>query len=220
MHRKQKKSKWVRYFIQAKRQTGYKLNGRYKAIEKSQLDTLKSWAKKNKGIPLCALYKNLQLNNGDLYEYYNSITEFDKRAMGITLAIPDSFLKGNDFNTLHIFNDNFLRIFHRYRYNPKHLAFYNHNVNTAVPFHELAYFTIEFAEAYNEEYKKQNAKNILSFFFFFCFSNSFLYGDVDNLIPIINSSPDELIIEFDRRLESKEAPFNSSAILILDTFEE
>lgn len=96
--------------------------------------------------------------------------------------------------------------------------FYFHNVQAAIPFHELSYYTIEYAEYINKAYIDNIKSGNINFFFFFPFSNS-LYGDAGNLIPIIKGTPESLLDNFYSRGKENNEKFNSKAILILDTNE-
>ncbi|MDX1701115.1 MAG: hypothetical protein R3250_10875, partial [Melioribacteraceae bacterium] len=95
--------------------------------------------------------------------------------------------------------------------------FYEDNAQVGVPLHELANFTVEKAEEFNKRYKNQKAKNILPFFFFFFFDPE-LFGDDDELIPIINMNEEELIEDFRKRIEIKDnnEGFRPKALIILE----
>jgi hypothetical protein len=211
-----KKRKFIRFFIQAKRLYGNKLNSRYMAYDTKQSKVLEDYSKKYKGIPLYSLYNHLDVSESELLRYYNSITPFNKKHLGVTLTTTSKLKGGNQFNSIH---DNKILGYFRvpfYRYHPSDLEFYEDNVQVGVPLHELANFSIEKAEKFNKKFRENNAKNKLSFFFFF-FDDELINGNDDELIPILNMSEKELISDFRKRVEiNNNEEYNPQALIILE----
>jgi len=210
---------YVRYLIQAKRLYGSSLNSRYTTTNNQQITTLQNYAKRPdvNAIPLFALYNHLEVNGSTLEGYYNSITMFDKKAMGITLTTTTKMNIDHSFEAIHNANRPYFR-YPLYRYHPNDLFFYNDNMQTGVPFHELAYFTIAKAKEYNRIHLANQAQNVAGFFFFF---GKFLFGEGDDLIPILkNTNKEELTTSFRNRYEqNSNSPFNPGTLIIMDTNE-
>lgn len=211
-----KKRKFIRFFIQAKRLYGNKLNSRYNAYDPSQSKKLEDYSKTYKGIPLYSLYNYLAVPNSDLLRYYNSDSNFNKKHLGVTLATTTKLKGGNHFNSIH---DNGILNYYRmpfYRYHPLDIDFYEDNIQVGVPLHSLANFTIEKAEDFNELHRSNKSKNTLPFFFFF-FDPELLGGD-DELIPILKMNEEELTQDFRRRAEinNKDNGFNPQALIIIE----
>jgi hypothetical protein len=212
------KRKFIRFFIQAKRLYGNKLNSRYNAYDANQSKVLEDYSKTYKGIPLYSLYNHLDVPTSELLRYYNSTTNFDKKHLGVTLATTTKLKGGNQFNSIH---DNGILNYFRlpfYRYHPLDMEFYEDNIQVGVPLHELANFTVEKAEEFNRRNKQNNSRNILPFFFFF-FDPELLSDDSGDLIPILGMSEEELVADFRKRTElnnNNKEGYNPQSIIIIE----
>lgn len=211
-----KNNKFIRFFIQAKRLYGNKLNSSYKKYDSKQSSVLEAYSKTYKGIPLYSLYNHLDVPESELLRYYNSMDNFNKKHLGITLATTTKLKGGKRFDSVH---DNEILKYYRepfYRYHPNDLQFYEDNIQVGVPFHGLASFTIEKAEEFNRIHKQNKSKNVLPFFFFF-FDPELLGGD-DELIPILNMNEEELVKSFKDRAEAniQNEGFSPKALIILE----
>lgn len=213
-----KKRKFVRFFIQAKRLYGNKLNSRYKAYDAHQCEQLEEYSKEYKSIPLYALFNCLDVPSGELKRYYNTDSAFNKKHFGVTLATTTKLKGGNKFDSVH---DSGILDYFRvpfYRYHPLDLDFYEDNIQVGVPFHQLATFTIEKAEEFNEKFRQNNAQGIVPLFFFF-FDPKLLSGDNEELIPIHNKSEEELVTDFRMRSENyrnNNEGYRPKALIILE----
>ena len=119
-----KKRKFIRFFIQAKRLYGHKLNSKYKAYDSSQSIILENYSKTYKGIPLYSLYNHLDIPESELLRYYNSVGVFNKKHLGVTLTTTTKLKGGANFNSVH---DSGILNYYRlpfYRYHPLDLQFY------------------------------------------------------------------------------------------------
>lgn len=211
-----KKRKFVRFFIQAKRLYGYKLNSRYNAYDFSQSKKMEEYATNYKGIPLYALYNHLDVPDVELLRYYNSTSPFNKKHLGVTITTTSKLRGGNQFNAIH---DNHILDYFRtpfYRFHPLDLEFYEDNAQIGVPLHELANFSIEKAERFNKKYRENIAKGKLHFFFFF-FDDELINDNNDELIPILKMDEEELVSDFKKRTEIKNSEgYNPKALIILE----
>ena len=210
------KRKFVRFFIQAKRLYGNKLNSRYDAYDKEQTEVLEKYAIQYKGIPLYSLYNHIDVPSSELSKYYNSIDNFKKKNLGVTLATTTKLKSSSQFAAIH---DSGILDYYRlplYRYHPNDLMFYEDNIQVGVPLHTLASFTIEKAEEFNKKYRQNLGKNILSFFFFFFDQD--LFGGDEELIPILKMNEEELVEDFKRRakINALEEGYNPKALIILE----
>ena len=213
-----KKRKFIRFFIQAKRLYGNKLNSRYNAYDPEQTKALEDYSKKYKGIPLYSLYNHLDVSESELLKYYNSTSIFNKKNLGVTLATTTKLKGGNYFNSIH--DSGILNYFRLpfFRYHPLDLEFYEDNIQVGVPLHDLANFTIEKAEEFNRRNRLNKTKNILPFFFFF-FDKDLLNDDGDDLIPILEMDENELVTDFRKRTQLKNESsegYNPKALIILE----
>ncbi|MGN6400883.1 MAG: DUF6615 family protein [Flavisolibacter sp.] len=216
--------KWIRLFIQSKRLYGNSTSDSYDAIKFDQVEKLINFSKKTVGIPTYAFYNHVTENDLVVCDYYNSITSFDRKSLGITLtsALTIKMLPTRKFADYH-YNygyhliprlqsvKSFEYLFYFYSEYRKHLS---------IPFHDLSYLTIDFAEEINKLYKKWQAKGYLPFFFFFFPGFEQLYGD-DELIPIIRNQGLEVLVS-DFRLRASENTasdfgFNPQALMVVDT---
>lgn len=215
-----KKKKFVRFFIQAKVLKGNYLNSVYKEYKLSQSNVLENYAKHNNGIPLYSLYNHLSIPELELYKYYNSPSKFNKKYLGVTISTTTKLKGGIKFDFVH---DSGITDYYRfplYRYHPDDILFYEDHIQSGVPLHDLANFSIEKAEEYNRVYKENKSKGIIPFFFFFFFDPE-LVGDNDELIPILNMSEEELVADFRIRtnpdsLEKKYEGYNPQSLIILE----
>ncbi|MDM1391302.1 hypothetical protein HX052_15235 [Myroides marinus] len=209
------KRKFVRFFIQAKRLYGSKLNSRYNKYDAKQSEKFENYAKRYKGIPLYALYNYLDVSESDLKRHYNCEDNFDKKHLGVTLATTTKLKGSNRFDEIH---DNGISNYYRipfYRYHPLNIDFYEDHLQVGVPLHLLANFTIEKAEEFNKIHRVNKSKSILPFFFFFFDTGLF---DDDEFIPIIRESEEELIENFKKRVEIKNniESFNPRVLIIIE----
>lgn len=191
----------VRFFIQAKKMRNYhSIDGKYD-IELDQLEKLEEYAVKEKATPLYALYQNLVGYPNPLHPYYNSITKYDRKALGITLS-PSTKIKKMK-------NESFASI-HKYDYSIKDIKkIINKDDNallddklllalylTTFPLHELAHLNLSFFEKINTSIKRarklKSSLNKLNFFFFFPFLN--VDDNNDNDVFYIHSLSDEEIV--------------------------
>jgi hypothetical protein len=201
--------KWIRFFIQSKRLYGYNITDNYDAIKFDQVNQIIQFSKDNIGIPTYAFYNHLEENDLTLNDHYNSVTPFDRKCLGITFtsALSIQMLKSRKFIDYH-FNYGFhlppsirpLKSFEHLFY------FYTHyRTHLSIPFHDIAYLTIDLAETMNKLYKKRQAKGTLPLFLFMWPGFENFYGD-DDLIPIIrDKSLETLTSEFRRRAQENEA---------------
>ncbi len=220
------KNKFVRYYIQAKSQIyDYSVNGTYKGISIDQINDMESYSKEvnKEGIPLFALYKYLDINDLDLEQYYNSFTDFDKESMGITITTTSKMKSAinNQISFSELHKSGMFPVFRHpyFKYNPGEIEKHLINVQAAIPFHDLAYFTIEMAEEYNKKKKAQNKfKSAKFFFFFFADYLLELFPENGGLIPIIKSSKEQLIQDFLVRNErNTDRSYKPQAIIIINT---
>jgi hypothetical protein len=215
-----RKGKFVRLFFQSKTLKGKDVKASYKEIDFDQTDNLISYAKKHTSLPMYAFYNHLMENDIRLHDYYNSASLFDKKNMGITIAAAYSVyrLKSKKFVKFHY---NFGR-----RINPAlySLRFYPHlfyfhdqsNSHLAVPFHELAFFTIDIAERINRMYQRIKSQGRLNLLLLLMGLEEF--DDSKKLIPILKTSPDELVEDFQlRQTQNEKSPFNPLALIIINT---
>lgn len=210
------KRKFIRFFIQAKRLYGNKLNSTYKAYSRNQTEILEAYSKQYKGIPLYSLYNHLDVPESELLRYYNAVGVFNKKHLGVTLATTTKLKTSARFNSIH---DSGILNYYRlpfYRYHPLDLDFYEDNIQVGVPLHELANFTIEKAEDFNKKHQRKKGKNILPFFFFFF--DSELLGDDDELIPILDMNEEQLVKDFRERAELniRDEGYSPKALIILE----
>lgn len=215
-----RKGEFVRFFFQSKKLKGKSLKDSYTEIKFEQTNDLINYSRKYKSLPMYAFYNHLMENDIRLHDYYNSATPFDKQSMGITISAAYSVyrLKSKKFAKFHY---NFGR-----RINPAlySLRFYPHlfyfhdqsNSHLAVPFHELAFFTIEIAERINRIYRRIKSQGRLSLLLLLMGLEEF--DDSKKLIPILKTSPDELVEDFKRRQNvAEKSPFNPMALIIINT---
>ena len=214
-----KKGKFIRFFIQAKKIQKTNIEGNYGEFKSDQCKNLESYSKEKKSIPLYALFNHLENSDRDIIKYYNSSSDFKKEFLGITLVTTSKMkIKGKrKFKDLH---ETEIPAYFRYpflRYHPNDIDFYEDSMQAAVPFHELAYFSIENAEAFNKRFKELKRKNSLGFFFFF-FDDE-LFDDGEELIPVLKTNSEELTRDFRERNERntiKKLAFNSKALIIIN----
>lgn len=212
-----KKKKFVRYFIQAKRLYGHKLNSSYGAYNSLQTATLETYSKKNKGIPLYALFNHLTVPDSTLIKYYNSVSDFKREYMGITVGTSTKLKAVTKFDEVHtsMYENYYRNPF--YRYHPNDIKFYEDRVQAGIPFHDLARFSIDEIETINKKYKENKKKNLLPFFFFF-FADELAGNDGEELYPILKMDKEELHSDFLRRSnnDNKVEGYNPKALLILE----
>lgn len=214
-----KKGKYVRLFIQAKRLFGKNVTNSYKDIDFAQTDRLVKYAKSQESLAMYALYNHFLCNDSRLEDYYNSCTAFDRKSMGITLtsAYSISKLRSKKFAKYHynfgrridptIFS---LRFF-------SHLFFFHQESHShlAVPFHEIAYLTIELAEKINRLRRKIRSKANLKLLLLLLLS---INDDEENVIPILKTNSNKLIEDFQKRNEAaNDADYNPRALIIINT---
>ncbi|TVZ47469.1 DUF6615 family protein [Olleya sp. Hel_I_94] len=219
-----KKGKYVRLFIQAKRLFGKNVSSKYDSMHFGQTEDLIKYSKGNSSLAMYAFFNHIVANSLVLENHYNSVTSFDKKSMGITVASAYSvkMLQSKKFTDYH-FNDGmridpklynlryFRHLFYFHRDTKKHLA---------IPFHELSYFTINMAEEINKMYKKIKSSGKLNFFFLFPFGLEETFDD--DLIPILNTNSEELISQFKNRTQDQTkvtVGYNPQFLLIVNTDE-
>lgn len=218
-----RKRKFVRLFIQAKKLNGKTTNSDYREINFEQNKTLLTYSKSETSLAAYAFFNHLTDADGDLMHRYNSGTPYDKKALGITIcsAYSVKMLQKRKFDDYHyhhsaIRNINlyslryFARLFYFHRGSRSHLS---------IPFHELAYFSIDLAERINRLYreiKMRSRTNLL--LLFFPGLDDFLNSDND-LIPIINRDKESLLSDFRNRKadESPDNPYRPQALIIINT---
>lgn len=217
------KGKYVRFFIQAKRLFGKSTSSGYDSMDFCQNEDLINYSRKNSSLAMYAFYNHIVANSLILNDHYNSVTPFDKKNMGITVASAYSvkMLHSKKFKDYH-FNDG-LRIppsLYDLRYYP-HLFYFHKETrkHLAVPFHELSFFTIEMAEQINKMYRRIKSGGKFNFFFFFPFEFEEFFDDND-LIPILKTNSDRLVAQFIERsqqLNNTESIYNPQFLLIINT---
>lgn len=221
------KKNWVRFFIQSKKLNGVTVKSSYKEIKFDQCDKLISYSRSNSSLATYAFYNHLAENNFILADYFNSVTPFDRESLGITITSAYSVkaLKSRTFLDNHYNAGNkiplslcSLKFF-------EHLFFYynEYQRHVSIPFHEISYLTVGLAEHINKLHKKKEKKNILPFFFL-GFGGDFLFGNDEDLIPIIrNTTAEQLASNFRNRAESNlvndEDNYNPQALIIINTNE-
>jgi hypothetical protein len=220
------KGKYVRFFIQAKRLFGKDISSEYSSMHFPQTEDLINYSRDNESLALYAFFNHLIADSLTLDNHYNSVTPFDKKSMGITIASAYSIkmLKSKKFKDYH-FNSGLKIIprFYTLRHFP-HLFYFHKDTrkHLAVPFHELSYFTIEMAEAINKMYRIIKRRGRLNFFFFFPFGiEKFFDGDKD-LIPILKTNTEEIISQFKKRTQEETKvndSYNPQFLLIVNTDE-
>lgn len=221
------KGKYVRFFIQAKRLFGKDISSEYSSLHFSQTDDLINYSRENESIALYSFYNHIIANSLTLENHYNSVTHFDKKSMGITVASAYSIkmLQSKKFTDYH-FNDG-KRVrpsFYSLRHFP-HLFYFHRDTrkHLAIPLHELSYFTIEMAERINRIYRMIKRRGRLNFFFFFPFGIEKYFDDGNDLIPILKTNTEELINQFKIRTQNKEKNnefYNPQFLIIVNTEEE
>lgn len=217
-----KRKKYVRFFIQSKKLNGNKITNRYDSIDKDQTNSLINFASTKNSLPTFGFYNHLIENDDTLKNHFNSLTKYDKRALGITLTLANNVnLNGNIFSNHH--NNNGIKfepIFKETRNFPNLFSFNKNINNLAVPLHELAFLTISSIEKINKIYRKNQAKgklNLLLLLLLLSDSNS--DGD---LVPIIKKSAESLGKDFLSRAlnPGPEAKFyQPQALIIIETEE-
>jgi hypothetical protein len=216
------KGKFIRLFIQAKTLKGKKINSRYEEIDFPQATVLSDYSKSERSLGMYAFFNHLTENTMTLQNHYNSLTPFDKESLGITIASAYSIrmLKSKLFSDYH-FNAG-LTIspkIRTWRYF-SHLFYFHRSTrgHLAVPFHELSYFTVEMAEMINKAFKIIKRKGRANFFFFFLPGIEELFGDDDEIIPILKTNVEELIKDFNSRAEEvKNDIYKPQALIIINT---
>jgi hypothetical protein len=215
--------KYVRFFIQAKRLFGKEISSKYKSMHYPQTEVLINYSRNNSSLALYAFFNHLIADSFTLDNHYNSITPFDKKSMGITVASAYSIkmLKSNKFEDYH-FNDGSRELAYSrsLRYFP-HLFYFHKNTkkHLAVPFHELSFFTIKMAEEINKIYRRIKKSGKLNFFFFFPFETEDM-PEGDELIPILKTNTEELISQFKSRTDDhikNNDIYNPQFLLIINT---
>ncbi|MDO8317234.1 MAG: hypothetical protein Q7T12_06910 [Flavobacterium sp.] len=216
--------KYVRMFIQGKTLKGKRISSSYKEIDFSQTEKLISYSRDKSSLGMYGFYNHLQESSLTLANHYNSATPFDMKSLGITIAAAYSIkmLQTKEFSKYH--DNNGSRISPRL-YALRHFThlFYFHkhsNRHLSVPFHELSYFTIDFAEQINQMFRIFQSRNKTNFFFFF-FPGLEKFFEGDDLIPIMTTNSDYLVEDFYKRNESKAKNdfYNPQALIIIDTDE-
>lgn len=216
------KSKYVRFFVQAKRLFGKSVNSSYDSIHFTQTDDLINYSRRQSSLAMYAFYNHIVADSLTIDNHYNSATHIDKKSLGITIASAYSVkrLKSKKFKEYH-FNDG-LRI-RPLIYDLRHFPhlFYFHKItrkHLAVPFHELSFFTIEMAEQINKLYRriKNSGKfNLLSLFPF----DSDDFSNENGLIPIIKANSEVLTEQFMVRAQEGsnfEQIYNPQFLLIIN----
>ncbi len=219
-----RKNQFIRFFIQAKKLVGNKIKDSYDEIEAAQTELLMDYAKKNRSLATFAFFNHLDENDLTLQDHFNSLTPFDKRAMGITLTSAYSVKRnGKKFSAHH---DNggmrFSPKIYALRNFPHLFFFYDHYKHLAIPFHELSYLTIDLAELVNKLYRQKQKKGTLPLLFLLFPGFEDLLGDDGDLIPIINTSAERLREEFIvRSLDGRSHSefYHPLALVIMETGE-
>lgn len=219
------KGNYVRFFIQAKRLFGKNISSSYDSMHFPQTKKLINYSRKNSSLAMYAFFNHIVANSLILENHYNSVTSFDEKSLGITVASAYSvkMLQSKKFKDYH-FNDG-LRIrpnLYDLRYFP-HLFYFHKKTrkHLAVPFHELSYLTIQMAEEINKIYRRIKKAGKLNFFFFFPFEGDNFFDDED-LIPILKTNSEELISQFRNRTEKQsniDEDYNPQFLLIVNTDE-
>lgn len=217
------KGKYVRFFMQAKRLFGKKINSSYKSIDFNQTEKLINYSRDHSSLAMYAFFNHIVDNSLVLNNHYNSATPFDVRSMGITVASAYTVkkLRKRKFTDYHF--NNGLRVcpsLYDLRYFT-HLFYFHKSTrrHLAVPFHELSFFTTEMAEQINKMYRKLKAEGKLNFFFFFPFDLEGWFNEED-LIPILKTNTEKLVREFmmrNEKLKEDESLYNPQFLLIIDT---
>jgi len=220
------RGKYIRMFIQAKRLFGQNTNGEYRSLhydvkrKDNQTDILLSYAKKESSLAMYAFFNHLDEKNSVLKDYYNSSTEFNRKSLGITItsAYSIKITGSNKFKAYH--SNNGIRV-NQSLYSLRNFPdlFYHHNGtrnNLAVPFHEISYLTIDFAEIINKLYRRirTNPLRRLNYYYYFP-PLDYFFDNGKDLIPILNTSVEELELDFLKR--EKNESYNPKALIILDT---
>lgn len=219
-----RKNRYIRFFIQAKKLLGNKIKDSYDEIDAAQTDLLIEYARKNQSLATFAFFNHLFENDLTLHDHFNSLTPFDKRAMGITLASAYSVKRhGKKFAAHH---DNggmrFSPKIYSLRNFPHLFFFYDHYKHLAIPFHELSYLTIDLAELVNKLYRQKQKKGTLPLLLLLFPSFDDLFGNNGDLVPIIETSAEKLREEFIvRSLEpgAYSEFYHPQALVIMETGE-
>jgi hypothetical protein len=218
--------KYVRLFVQAKRLYGKSTKNGFDALDFDQTNILINYSRSFSSLGIYAFYNHLIENDVDLMNHYNSITPFDKKSLGITIASAYSIkmLQSKKFSDYHFNNGHKINPqLYSLRHYP-HL-FYFHRASgshLAIPFHELSYFSIALAERINRMYRRIKARSKAHFFFFFLPGIENLFDDEKDIIPILNTNIDELISDFRRRADQRdntENTYRPQVLIIIDTGE-
>lgn len=223
-----KRREYIRLFIQSKRLYGNNCNSSYNALKPTQALQLIDFSRDKKSFPLYAFYNHLTENDDVLKDYYNSITQFDRRCLGFTItsAYTVKEKKCNKFNDYH-FNSgrNLTPYVYSYNHFFRHLFFFysDYTKHLSIPFHDLSYLTLDLAKKINAKHKELQKKNTLPFFFFFFPGFENLMGGDEDIIPILrHTTVDDLVTSFrSRTLEggADQDSFNPKALVIIDTDE-
>lgn len=218
--------KYVRFFIQAKRLYGKKVESNYNDIDFDQTMKLLNYSKGEDSLAMYLFYNHLVENDCDLMNHFNSATPYDKKCLGITITSAYSVhrLKEKKFSVLHCNNG---RRVNPSLYNLRHFThlFYFHEASKrhiAVPFHELSYFKISLAETINQIYRNLKAQGKLKFFFFFFPGLDELLNGDEDIIPILETNQEVLISQFNQRVNGSndlEKVYNPQALIIIETGE-
>ena len=219
------KGKYVRMFIQSKRIFGNQLGSGYNSLNFDQTKDLLDYSKQHSSLAMYAFYNNINESKKRLENFYNSSTEFDKKSLGITLCSAYSVKMKNSIHFDDYHFNNGIRIkpsIYSLRNFPD--LFYFHSGtrnNLSVPFHEVAYMTIDLAELMNKLYKRIKAKSRfyrLNYYYYFPPGLENLFDGDGDLIPILKTNIEELENDFKNRTVINGYEFyNPRALIIIDT---
>lgn len=214
-----KNAEYITFYIQAKRLSGSSLSSKYAAIDKDQVKNLIAYSCR-RGVPSYAFFNHLMEPPRTLRSYYNSITSFNKKYLGITLASAHAVRLANDYSFLTYHQGSGPNL-PRKVYSPSNLAnlfgYFKNQMNIAVPFHELAYMNVKLAKAFNKRYKENSRRSTLPFFFFNLGFEDFFF-DNEDLIPIVSTTSQRIIAEFSSPSGNiRNDIFSPQALIIINT---
>jgi hypothetical protein len=217
------KRKFVRLLVQAKKLNGKTTNSNYSAIDFDQTDTLINYSKSIDSLATYAFYNHLVDSDTDLIYRYNSETPFLRQHLGITICSAYSVkrLQSRKFDDYHFHRSSsrgtnlyalrrFPSLFYFHRESRSHLA---------IPFHEVAHFSIDIAERINRIYKRIRARGRSYFFFFFVPGLEDFFSNENDLIPILNTDLESIIKDFKNRTleQSSFSTYKPQALIVINT---